>query len=82
MVERRISDGSVVYYWRVRKKDRVAGFPIDSEVLGTDYAPAVDRASMLNAHYDSWRKGQGAVKNLDLNPRVGTVYRTLVFQLS
>lgn len=73
MVERRISDGSVVYYWRVRKKDRVAGFPIDSEVLGTDYATAVDRASMLNAHYDSWRKGQGAVKNLDLSPRVGTV---------
>jgi hypothetical protein len=73
MVERRISDGSVVYYWRVRKKDRVAGFPIDSEVLGTDYATAVDRASMLNAHYDSWRKGQGVVKDLDLSPRVGTV---------
>lgn len=73
MVERRISDGSVAYYWRVRKKDRVAGFPIDSEVLGTAYATAVERAAMLNAHYDSWRKGRSTVKALDLSPRFGTV---------
>lgn len=73
MVERRISDGSVVYYWRVRAKDRTAGFPIDSEVLGTVYGAAVDRANMLNAHYDSWRQGRHAVKDLDLSPRFGTV---------
>jgi integrase len=73
MVERRISDGSVTYYWRVRAKDRAAGFPIDSEVLGSDYAVAVDRAKMLNAHYDSWRKGRHAVKDLDLSPRFGTI---------
>ena len=73
MVERRLSDSSVAYYWRVRKADRLAGFPIDSEVLGSDYAIAVDRAGMLNAHYDSWRKGQNAVKDLDVSPRFGTV---------
>src|SRR5262249_19368336 len=73
MVERRLSDGSIAYYWRVRAKDRAAGFPIDSEVLGPDYAAAVERVSMLNAHYDSWRQGRHAVKDLDLNSRFGTV---------
>ena len=58
MVERRLSDGSIAYYWRVRAKDRVAGFPIDCEVLGTDYATAVDQAKMLNTHYDSLRQGR------------------------
>ena len=48
-------------------------FPIDSEILGSDYAVAVDRANMLNAHYDSWRQGRHAVKDLDLSPRLGTV---------
>jgi hypothetical protein len=73
MVERRISDGSITYYWRVRAKDRAAGFPIDSEVLGSDYATAVDRANMLNAHYDAWRQGRHAAKDMDLSPRFGSI---------
>ncbi len=73
MVERRLNDGSVAYYWRVRAKDRAAGFSIFSEVLGTDYAAAVERANLLNAHYDSWRTGRSAVRDLDLSPRFGTV---------
>jgi hypothetical protein len=73
MVERRLRGGSIAYYWRVRAKDRAAGFPIDSEVLGADYATAVDRAKMLNAHYDSWRQGRYLVKDLDQNPRFGSV---------
>src|SRR5262245_19539086 len=73
MVERRLSDGSIAYYWRVRARDRAAGFPIDSEVLGADYVTAIDRAKTLNAHYDSWRQGRHLVKDLDQNPRFGSV---------
>ena len=73
LVERRLSDGSITYYWRVRKKDRAAGFPIHGEVLGLDYALAVDRARMLNAHYDAWRHSRGDAKDIDKGPRFGTV---------
>ena len=73
MVERRLNDGSIAYYWRVRKKDRTAGFPIHSEVLGLDYALAADRARMLNAHYDAWRHSLGDAKDIDKGPRFGTV---------
>lgn len=73
MVERRLSDGSIAYYWRVRKKDRAAGFPIHSEVLGHDYASAVERAGMLNAYYDAWRNSRGGLGSIDRGQRIGTI---------
>jgi integrase len=73
MVARRLKSGEIAYYWTPRRKDLDQGFPIQGEALGPLYGAAIDRAALLNAHYDSWREGQNAVKDVDLSPRFGTV---------
>jgi hypothetical protein len=70
---KRPAAGRVAYYWEPRTADRVAGFTLPAEALGTDYAAARDRALLLNAHLDAWRAGKAEPKSLDAGPKTGTV---------
>lgn len=73
MVEKRLRDGRIVYYWRPQSRDVAAGCPIHAEALGSDYSAAADRAGHLNLHLDAWRRGRSSVKALDQGVRFGTV---------
>jgi hypothetical protein len=65
--------GRVASYWEPQTADRVAGFTMPAEALGTDYAAARDRAAMLNAHLDAWRAGKAEPRSLDAGAKAGTV---------
>lgn len=73
MTSKRLRDGRVAYYWEPRKRDREAGFTLPAEALGTDYAAACERATLLNAHLDDWRDGRDVPKDLAARGRIGTV---------
>jgi len=71
MVERRLADGRIAYYWRPRSKDRAAGYPGRSVPLGTDLAAAIERANDQNVALDAWRRG--TPRTLEETPRFGTI---------
>jgi hypothetical protein len=73
MLEKRLRDGRVAYYWSPHKRDMESGCPIRREALGIDYGAAIERAKLLNMHLDAWRQGRSSVKSLDTSPRFGTV---------
>jgi hypothetical protein len=73
MVEKSLKNGDLSYYWRPQARDIIAGFSIPGEALGTHYATACERAALLNQHLDSWRRGRGASKDLDLHAGFGTL---------
>lgn len=73
MIEKKLRDGSVAYYWNPLPRDRRKGFTLHSEALGNDYATACERANLLNAHLMDWRAGREATKDLDTQPGHGTV---------
>lgn len=73
MMEKRLSDGSIAYYWNPHKRDTTGGFSIGREPLGKDYGGAIARAGELNQHLDDWRTGRGESKTLDLSPAHGTL---------
>src|SRR5262245_28885961 len=50
-----------------------AGCPIHAEPLGPDHSAAVERATLLNCHLDSWRAGLGSAKLEVARRRYGTV---------
>ena len=56
MLAKRLKGGAVAYYWNPPVRDLAAGFSLDREALGQDYARALERASLLNQHLDSWRR--------------------------
>jgi hypothetical protein len=70
MLEKRLRDGRVAYYWSPHKPDMQSGCPIRREALGS---AAIERASLLNEHLDAWRLGQGAPKDIDLKPDFGSL---------
>lgn len=43
------------------------------EALGTDYGAAIERAELLNKHFDAWRQGQSDVKSLDHRQQVWNI---------
>lgn len=73
MVEKRLKDGAVAYYWSPRTADRKAGFTLHAEALGHDFAQAKLRADSLNLHLDDWRRNQGAERTLDTQAGFGTL---------
>jgi hypothetical protein len=73
MTAKRLASGRIAYYWEPRRRDRLVGFSLGGEALGSDYAAARDRAIMLNAHLDDWRAGRGGARDLDAGARAGTV---------
>src|SRR6476660_6428931 len=73
MVEKRLQDGSVAYYWNPHVRYMRAGFTLHREALGPHYAEAIARATELNRHLDHWRRGRDAVKDVDLQPGYGTL---------
>jgi len=73
MVVRRLRNGEVAYYWTPRPRDLRNGFTIRGEALGCNYGDAVERAAGLNLHLDTWRRGRGESKSLDIGPRFATV---------
>ncbi|MFN0219258.1 MAG: hypothetical protein ACKVP4_10630 [Hyphomicrobium sp.] len=73
MVEKRLSSGIIGYYWTPSATDYKAGFTMRAEPLGHDFADAKARANHLNTYLDAWRAGRGAVKDLDLQPGLGTL---------
>lgn len=64
MVERRLADGSVAYFWYPTGRDRKAGCAIVGRSLGPDYAQARAIADELNRSLDQWRLGTGGVKQI------------------
>src|SRR5262249_57546158 len=73
MIEKRLRDGTIAYYWRATSRDLNAGFTVSGEPLGPDYATARERAELLNRHLDAWREGRGTSKDLDLRPGFATL---------
>lgn len=73
MLVKSLKDGRPAYYWSPHRRDLVAGCPIRREALGFDYAGAIERAKMLNAHLDAWRQGRTTTKSLDAGWRFGTL---------
>jgi hypothetical protein len=73
MIAKRLRDGGVAYYWNVHVRYMRAGFTLNREALGPDYAMAIKRAAELNRHLDDWRRGRGTVKDIDLQPGFGTL---------
>ena len=57
MIEKRLVDGRVGYYWSPHKRDLQAGCTLHREALGTDYGYAIQKAALLNTHLDAWRHG-------------------------
>ncbi len=73
MLAKRLRDGRVAYYWDPRTRDLKSGCTMRREAMGTDYATAIDRASLLNKHLDSRRQGRDAPKDLDHAPDFGSL---------
>jgi len=53
MREKRLSAGTLAYFWEPQTGDKRRGWPVHAEALGTDYAVAVERARLLNQHQDA-----------------------------
>jgi len=73
MKARRLADGSIGYYWVPHERDVAAGFALKGEPLGKSYGDAIERARMLNAHLDAWRRGKDGLRDLDAMPGFGTL---------
>jgi hypothetical protein len=73
MIEKKLQDGSVAYYWNPHVRYMRAGFTLHREALGLHYADAIARATELNRHLDDWRRGCDTVKDVDLQPGYGTL---------
>jgi hypothetical protein len=73
MLAKRLASGTISYYWNPPQRDIKAGFRLHREALGSDRRAAEARADELNRHLDDWRAGRGEVKDLDLQPRAGTL---------
>ena len=55
MTEKKLSDGSIAYYWQLPTWARKLGCPLRSEALGIDYAEAKRRCDdTLNPHFHAW----------------------------
>jgi hypothetical protein len=71
--EKRLKDGAIAYFWQPPQLYISQGFTGHAEALGRDYAVAVERSNLLNAHLDSWRTGRnGKVVEEDVR-RYGSV---------
>ena len=73
VVAKRLRNDGVAYYWNPHVRYLRAGFPLNREALGQDYALAVTRAIELNRHLDAWRRGRDVVKDLDHQPGFATL---------
>ena len=73
MIEKRLRDGGIAYYWNAPNWFLKAGFTLHREALGRDYGLAVERVRELNQHLDAWRGGRHNIKDLDFQPGVGTL---------
>ena len=68
------SASSWTLIFHVRKKDILAGCPVHTEVLGTDYATAVKRVeTILLPAIDAWRSGDGKSISVSAVAAVGTL---------
>jgi hypothetical protein len=55
MTAKRLSSGTVSYYWSPPTRARKAGCPIPAEALGSDFGQAKKRCDdVLNPHYRAW----------------------------
>jgi integrase len=57
LVEQRLANGSIAYYYHPPKKARLAGVAI-AEALGSDPVEAACKAEEQNKRIDAWRAGQ------------------------
>jgi hypothetical protein len=73
MIEKRLRDGGVAYYWNPPSRDIVAGFSLHRQALGRDYLAAVQHAAALNLHLHDWRAGREAKRDIDHDDRFATV---------
>jgi hypothetical protein len=73
MLEKTLKRGGVAYYWNPPNRDIAAGFTLGRAALGPNYAEAIERARMLNAHLDAWRQGRGASEADEARPGYGTL---------
>ncbi len=73
MRAKRLSVGTVAYFWEPQTRDKRRGCPIHSEALGEDYAVAIERSKLLNEHLDSWRSGINGLERKPERGSLGTV---------
>jgi hypothetical protein len=65
--------GGTSYHWNPQKRDIDKGFTLGREALGPNYAQAVERAEVLNAHLDAWRQGREVKHHPEAQPGFGTM---------
>ena len=73
MREKPLKSGAIAYFWEPPRVYLTQGFKGHAEPLGSDYGTAIARASLLNAHLDSWRTGRNAIPVEEECRRFGTV---------
>lgn len=73
MVEKRLRDGAVAYYWNLPSREIARGCPVRREALGSDYNEAIAKARRLNEAFRGWRAGLGGVHVETDHPGFGTV---------
>lgn len=73
MREKPLKSGGAGYFWQPPQGYIGQGFTGHAEALGRDYALAVSRATLLNAHLDAWRTGRGATPVEEARGGFGTV---------
>jgi hypothetical protein len=73
MLEKKLRDGRISYYWNPPNRDIAAGFSLSREALGSNFSEAIERANMLNAHLDGWRRGKGTERLEVAQPGYGTI---------
>src|SRR6185312_4264970 len=62
LVSKRLSRGSLGYYWQPPSWARESGCPLHSEALGTDFVRAKAKCDeILNPQFEAWRKGNSFV---------------------
>lgn len=73
MIDKRLKNGDVAYYWNTPSRDIKAGFPLPRATLGTDYGLACQQANDLNRTLDDWRLGKDTSPDERHDARYGTV---------
>jgi len=73
MREKPLKSGATAYFWEPPRVYLMQGFKGHTEPLGSIYGTAIARASLLNAHLDSWRTGRNAIPVEEECMKFGTV---------
>jgi integrase len=72
--QKKLSNGTIAYYYNVPSKYRVLKCPIGNEPLGSDFGKMKERADTLNGVFDEWNEQR---KGLPVTARSAPKYGTV-----